>query len=771
MAQQQLFTLSGRVLDAQTSEPVVGAKISLPQRNVATDAQGAWRLRLPAGTYQFRISSLGYQSRQQTVDLRKDLRLELTLQPEASQLQEVEVSDRRPDANVREIQTGVQRLSVQQLLRLPALLGEVDLLRGLQLLPGVSSVGEGATGFNVRGGDVGQNLVLLDEAPIFNSSHLFGFFSVFNPDAVRDAKLLKGGIPPAYGGRVASILDVRLQQGDAQRFAMQGGLGLIFSRLTLSVPIVKDRISVIAAARRSYIDILSRPFLSSDLEGSVFNFYDLTFSVGGRIGKRDRLVLSAYAGRDAFAAGGDFDFNWGNKTASLIWRRSWERWQLGVTLLGSDYDYRLAFAQTTDDFSWKGRVLTGSLKAETNFSPNAENTLVAGLQVQPYRFEPGDIAAKIANEQVNTPGVQDRYALEYALYIGNEQQLGERWGLQYGLRYSWFTYMGKGVVYDYAPAPPNTRREVIRASARHYGMWEPIKTCHNPEPRLSLRYQLAPSTSIKASYQRMAQYIHLISNTTSSTPLDVWWPSTTEIPPQKVDQWSLGYFRNFRDNGWEFSAEGYYKWMRGQIEYVDGADLRLNEFLEGELLEGVGRAYGIEFLLQRPKGVWSGWLSYTLGRSERKVDGINQGRWFATRFDQTHNLKVVGTYTPTKKWNFSTTFTLLSGTPTTFFTAQAEIGPWAVPHNPDGRRNNQRIPTYHRLDLSAQYTPSRNAQRRWKSDWVFAIYNVYARRNAYGLYFGPDPNRPLPGTFAENQAVRFSVVGTLIPSVTYNFRY
>lgn len=775
---QSKVTLSGYLRDARNGEALIGASVFVQELNTGATSNpyGFYSISVPAGKYKVAFSYVGYTKTVRELDLTTSQQLNIELLDTSSELEEVVVSANR-DANVKAIEMSVQRLDIGTINKLPALLGEVDIVKSIQLLPGVTSAGEGATGFNVRGGDVGQNLILLDEAPVFNSSHLFGFFSVFNPDVVKDVKLLKGGIPAQYGGRLASILDVRMDEGNSKKFSAQGGLGLIFSRLTLSAPIIEDKVSVMVAARRSYIDILAKPFLDAELKNSRFNFYDLTAKVNARLSNKDQIFLSTYLGRDVFNANNQFDSNWGNKTATLRWTHLFsDKLFMNSTVYGSDYDYRLAFAQNKETFEWEARIRTASFKPEFTYYLNNKNTLTFGGQGIVYEFQPGTTRAAISTgtgdaQQAPAFSIENKYGLESAVYVANEQNIGSRLSLQYGLRYSWFTYMGSGTTYEFNPAEPNKRREPIAGSERTYGMWDAIKTYGNLEPRLSLKVDLTDQSSVKASYNRMAQYIHLISNTSASTPLDIWMPSTNNLRPELADQFAVGYFRNFKDNTWETSVELYYKDMRQQVEYIDGADLRLNQYLEGDLMEADGRAYGAEFLVRKNGGKVNGWASYTLGRSERRTQGINQNEWYPTRFDQTHNLKAVLFYEPSKKWNFSTNFTLISGTPTTFFNAQAEIGPWGVPHNPDNLRNNQRIPTYHRLDVSATYTPSKNAGRKWQSYWVFSLYNLYNRKNPYSIYFQPNPNRPADGVPAQNEAIQFSVIGTVIPSVSYNFKF
>jgi hypothetical protein len=771
---QTKFTISGYIKDASNGETMIGATIYAQEakNGTMTNPYGFYSLSLPAGTYTLNFSYIGYVAVQKQVELKENLKLDIELGEEQTQLQEVVVTGVVEDANVTNMEMSVNKLEIKTLQRIPALLGEVDVIRSIQLLPGVSTVGEGATGFNVRGGDVGQNLVLLDEAPVYNSSHLFGFFSIFNPDAVKDVKLIKGGIPSNYGGRASSILDVRMKEGNSKEFSGNGGVGLIFSRLTLEAPIIKDKASFIVAARRSYIDILAKPFLNSDLKDSRFNFYDLTLKANYNISKKDQIFLSGYFGRDNFDASNAFRSSWGNGTTTLRWNHLFnDRLFANTTAYYSNYKYELGFGEDDDSFDWNAKIVTYSLKTDVSYFINPSNTFSFGGQSIIYKFEPGNAVGKSVGEIIDI-SLFNQYAMESAVYVANEQIVSNRLSLQYGLRVSHFNYLGKGTTYDYLPAEQaGERREPILESEKKYEQWESIKTYINPEPRFSLKYELNANSSIKASYNRMAQYIHLISNTTASSPLDIWSPSTKNIKPQLVDQYALGYFKNFKNNVWETSVEVFYKDMKNQVDYIDGADLLLNKFMEGDLLNGKGRAYGIEFYAKKTKGQLNGWVSYTLSKSERFVDGINSNKWFPARFDQTHNLKAVGFYDINKRLQFSATFTLLSGTPATFPTNRYEFQDYVIPHNSEGRRNNYRIPAYHRLDVALQVNGKKKEGRKWESYWVFSIYNLYGHKNPFSIYFQQDRDRQEAGQPIQTKAFRLSIVGTLIPSVSYNFSF
>ena len=767
------YTLNGYVRDALNGESLIGANVFAltTDKGTTTNVYGFYSLTLPAGEYQVQFSYLGYSTVVEEIDLTSgNVTFDLEMSEAVAELEEVVVLGESEDNNVSELQMSVNRLDIGTVEKMPTLLGEVELLRSILLLPGVSTVGEGAAGFNVRGGSIDQNLVLLDEAPVYNSSHLFGFYSVFNPDAVKDVELYKGGIPAQYGGRLSSILDVRMKEGNSKRFTMQGGIGLIFSRLSLEAPIVKDKASFIVAGRRSYADIIAGPFLPEDFEGSALNFWDLTLKANWKINDRNRIFVSGYLGRDKFRFGDAAGFDWGNSTLTARWNHLFnERLFANVTAFYSDYDYKLAFGDdAANSFDWDAGIDNYSIKPELSFYINPSNVLSFGGQGIIYDFQPGR-AVGVSEGEVTDVSLDSKYAIEWALYAQHELQLGTRWQVEYGLRYSNFNYTGKGRAYFYEDNPFGPGQ--IPVGFEDYDQWESIKKYGNLEPRMAVNYRINPSSSVKASYNRMAQYLHLISNTTASTPLDVWTPSTNNLAPQTADQVAVGYFRNFQDNTYEFSFETYYKWMYNLLDYIDGADLLLNEFLEGDLLAGDGRAYGAEFQFKKVKGDFTGWVSYTISRTERQIPGINNNEWYPSRFDQLHNLSLTGFYQLNKRWSFSANFVFNTGTPTTFPTSRIEQQGYVIPHNGLELRNNVRIPSYHRLDVSATLDGKDKPDKRWKGQWVFSIYNLYNRRNPFSIYFQQEENRIPVGAPVNTEAIRLSVIGSIIPSVSYNFKF
>ena len=772
MSAQENYTISGYITDAESGETLIGATALVKEigNGAVSNEYGFYSISVPKGKYTLEFSYIGFGNVIKPFSLSANYKLDVEMSEMKNELAEVVVTAKEEDGNVREVSMSVNKLDITTIKSMPTLLGEVEIIRSLQLLPGVNSVGEGATGFNVRGGSIDQNLILLDEAPVYNSSHLFGFFSVFNPDAVKDVKLYKGGIPSRYGGRLSSILDVRMKEGNKKKLNINGGVGFIFSRLSVEAPIIKDKSSLIVAARRSYIDILAKPFLSESLDGSQLNFYDLTLKTNYDINDKNRLFLSGYFGRDNFGFGDQAGFNWGNKTGTIRWNHLFsERLFSNLTFYFSDYDYQIKFGNDSQNkFDWNASIQNIGVKPEFSFFLKPGNLLKFGGQSILYTFDPGN-AVGVSEGEERDFSLPQKYAMENAVYVENEIDISTTIKANYGLRLSSFTYLGKGTAYEYADGIPGERR--YATSATEYGDWKSIKTYYNFEPRLSLQMQLSSNNSIKASYNRTTQYIHLVSNTTAATPVDVWTPSTNNIRPSTADQVAFGYFQNLNDNTYELSAEVYYKTMNNLVDYIDGADLLLNQFIEGDLIEGKGRAYGIELMAKKTKGKFSGWLSYTLARTERQTPGISGGEWYASRFDQLHNLSLTGFYEINDRWTTSANFAFNTGSPTTFPTTRYTIQGFVVPHNANEERNNVRLPNYHRLDLSITRKGEIKEGKRWTGDWVFSVYNVYNRKNAFSIFFAQEDGRIPIGSSVNTDAYRLSVIGSFIPSVSYNFKF
>lgn len=765
----QNFTISGYVKDSTNGESMIGVSVYKKGTTLGavTNQYGFYSLTLPAGPATIMVTYIGYKTISKEIDLTQNITLNFELPQESQTLNEVVVLSEKEDQNVKSMEMGTVKMDIKQISKIPALLGEVDVIRSIQLLPGVTTVGEGATGFNVRGGNIDQNLILLDEAPVYNSSHLFGFFSVFNPDAVKDVKLIKGGIPAQYGGRLSSILDIRMKEGNSKKLELNGGIGTIFSRFSVEGPIIKDKMSFIVAGRRSYIDVLAKPFLKAkypDLGNAKFYFYDLTAKINYRINNKNTVFASSYFGRDVFGAG--FGFDWGNATGTLRWNHIFgEKLFLNTTAFYSNYTYKLSFTDESNNqgFDWNSKIINYSIKPDFSYFFNSKNTLRFGGQAIMMEFQPGNAVITSSDIKRNI-SLPKKYALESALYIGEEYKLNNRLSFDAGLRYSMFNFMGEGNAYTFYDSVPNSHKRF--KDSTYYSMFKTIKQYGNFEPRLAVKYEINDASSIKASYNRTAQYLHIVSNTAAATPLDIWTPSTNNIKPQLADQVALGYFRNFKDNMFETSVEVYYKAMQNQLDYVDNAQLLLNKYLEQDLLQGIGRAYGAEFFVRKTRGKLTGMISYTLSKTQRKVIGISNDKWFSNKYDRPNNVSIVLNYTFNKRWDVSTNFVFISGTPNTFPDVRFELQGYVQGYNTTGLRNNFRNTPYHRWDLSATYNFKKNDTRRWQSSIVFSVYNVYARRNAFAIYFQSNKDIPI-----QTQAIRYSIVGSIIPAITYNFKF
>ncbi|HRG01603.1 MAG TPA: TonB-dependent receptor [Bacteroidia bacterium] len=771
MAQSQdKFTISGYVKDAKNGEALIGVTVYKKNSQVGTSTNeyGFYSLTLPKGQDTVVFSFVGYKTLSKPIDLSSNQTINFEMAEEGKELEEVVISSEREDKNIKSMEMSVAKLDIKQIQKMPALLGEVDIIKSIQLLPGVTTVGEGASGFNVRGGNIDQNLVLMDEAPVYNSSHLFGFFSIFNPDAVKDVKLIKGGIPAQYGGRASSVLDIRMKEGNSKKMEVNGGIGTIFSRLSIEAPILKDKASFIIAGRRSYIDILAKPLLEKrqpSLKNAKFYFYDLTAKFNWRVNDKNTVFASGYFGRDVFGAG--FKFNWGNSTATLRWNHIFNnKLFMNLSTFYSNYTYELGFKDdgASTKFEWTSNIINYSLKPDFTYYLNSKNTIRFGAQGIFYTFKPGKAIITAQDGSESNISLDNQYGVEYAGYIDNEQKLSNRFTLQYGVRWSFFNYLGKGTKYTYRDTIPNESRPLD--SEQKIDAGKNIATYNTPEPRLALNYTINDKSSVKLGYNRMSQYLHIVSNTAASTPLDIYTPVTNNIKPLISDQVTLGYFRNFKDNMFETSAEVYYKNLQNQLDYVDNANLLLNKYLEADLIQGKGRAYGLELYVKKAKGKLNGWVSYTLSKTERQVRGISNDEWFLSKYDRTHNVNTVLIYDLSKRWSFSANFIFQTGTPATFPTAKVEVQGYVIPYNTDNKRNNYRNTPYHRADIGITYNFKSNERKRWKSTIVLSVYNVYNRRNAFSIYFRNNPDYPV-----NTEAVRYSVVGSIIPAITYNFKF
>ncbi len=769
---QSKYTLSGYLRDTENGEGLIGATVYVDEiaSGTTTNVYGFYSISLPEGTYTITFNYLGFEALTETIELKSDRTFDMEMIPDRELLQTVEVTAEKANENVSNLEIGVERMDVKMVKDIPQFMGEVDIIRSIQLFPGVSTVGEGATGFNVRGGNIDQNLILLDEATVFNSSHLFGFFSVFNADAVKDLTLYKGGVPAKYGGRLSSVLDVRQKEGNSKNFEGNAGIGLVSSRLMLEGPIIKDKMSFMVAGRRSYGDLLL-PLFNPDFRGDQLFFYDVNAKVNYKIDDKNRLFLSGYFGADRFKFGDDFQSYWGNNTATLRWNHLFNpRLFSNFSAVYSDYTYSLGVPTGVNAFEWEAGIQNTALKADFSFFPNVNNTIEFGAQGILYDFAPGR-AAGLGDESIfNVVEVQGENAAEIAAYIGNKQTINDRLSIEYGVRYSRFLNLGNRDVFLYDQGNPTSDEAII--DTVNYGSGEVIADFGGFEPRFAINYTFSERSSIKAGYNRMRQYIHLVSNTTAATPLDIWTPAGKYVDPSIADQVSVGYFRNFDDNMYQASVEVYYKNYQNLLDYKDNAQLLLNDNLETELLQGQGRAYGLEFQVEKVKGRMTGWISYTLSRSELQVDGINRNDWYASNYDKTHDITVVAQYKLNEKWKFGGNFAFMTGRPITYPDSRYVYEGIVVPNYTN--RNGARTPTYHRLDFSATLVPKQkdkvffffNRPDTWESSWTFSVYNAYGRRNPYSIFFRQNEDNP-----TQTEAVRLSIFGSVIPGITYNLKF
>jgi hypothetical protein len=659
---------------------------------------------------------------------------------------------------------GMAKLPIKMIQKLPSFMGEVDIIKSIQLLPGIQSGGEGSSGLYVRGGGPDENLMILDEAPVYNASHLMGFFSVFNSSAIKDIQVYKGGIPAEYGGKASSVIDIRMKDGNSQEFHAEGGIGNISGRLTLEGPIIKDKWSFILSGRRTWADYVGRLAGVEQLQGNKIYFYDLNGKTNIKLTRKDQVFLSLYTGDDKFSFGQSVYMRWGNQTGTLRWSHLYsDKLFANTSLIYSKYDYNLGVpGDKASQFDWSSYIRDYNFKEDFTWFLNTQNKINIGFNAIYHQFEPGKIEAG-ENSFYNNMELTKYNALENAVYFSNEQQIGSRVTLKYGMRYSMFQQIGEGKEQKYLnPEKPLTNEAIDTVSYKQGQLFGPFYG--NFEPRLVLKYSIDSKSSVKISYNRMVQNLHLISNTNSPTPLDIWLPSNKYIKPLITDQFSLGYFRNFMNDDIETSLEVYYKDMKNVIDYKDGAELFLKENLETELLRGTGYSYGIEMLVKKQQGKFTGWASYTLARTMRKIQGINNDKEYPSSYDRTHDIKLVLTYDLSKNWTVSANWLFSTGNPTSYPAAKYTFQENTMYYYTS--RNSNRIPDYHRLDLSFNYDYKKNALRKYKQSLNISFYNVYARRNAYSIY--PRENKDNPNI---TEFVRLSIIGTVIPSVTYNFNF
>ena len=751
---QQKFTISGTIKDKKTGEDIIGAAVRVaeqPQVATVTNEYGFYSLTMSAGTYTLKVSYVGYQEQEEKITLDKNTEHNISLSIAGKELNEVTVSGKSKDANVRSAQMGMTQINIKDISTIPVLFGEKDVMKTVQLLPGVKPAGDGNAGFYVRGGAADQNLILLDEATVYNPSHLLGFFSTFNSDAIKNVTMYKGNEPAQYGGRLASVLDVKMNDGNNQDYHVSGGIGLISSKINIEGPIVKDESSFLISARRTYADVFLKLSNNPTVNSSSLYFYDLNTKINYKISDKDRLYLSGYFGQDALGFSNVFGLNWGNATGTLRWNHIINpRLFSNTSLIYSDYKYNININTSGIDASILSKIQDWNLKEEVSFFPKPKNSIRFGINSIYHTILPGEYAGNIT-----VPSQPSTHTWENALFVSNSWKASSRINVDYGLRISAFSVIaGDNKFYDL-----DANHNIV--DTLKYTSGQIVKTYVNPEPRLSASYLLNEVSSIKVAYARNSQYLHLISNSTTSNPTDKWIATNNIIKPELSDEVSLGYFRNFKDNGYEFSAETYYKNLQNQVDYKDNANLLSNDPIEPQLLFGQGRAYGLELLFRKNVGRFTGWVAYTLSRTEVQINGINNNNWYAARQDRTHDLSVVGTYKLSKKWTISADFVYYTGSAVTFPSGKYNVAGQTVFYYTE--RNGYRTPAYNRLDFSA--TKQLKVHKHYSSELVYSLYNVYGRQNPYIITFDQSTTNPQQTVATQTALFRW------VPSISYNFKF
>ena len=751
----QNYKVSGSVSDTKTRESLVGVSIfpeKMPFYGTITDRDGNYVLELPKGEYVLFFNYMGYDIQKVKITVNGNLKKNVTMQQNAVQLDEVLITSKRADASVTDPQTGVTQMEVQQLNKLPVLMGERDVIKSLELMPGVKSAGEGSTGFFVRGGTADQNLVMLDNVSVYNASHLMGFFSTFNSDVLRDVSLYKGPIPAQYGERLSAILDVQQRNGDMQDYTVSGGIGLISSKLNVEGPIQKGKSSFLIGARRTYADAVARASGIEDAQNAYLYFYDMNMKLYFALSDKDQLSVSGYLGRDKMTMKNLGDMGWGNAFLNTKWTRTINpKWLSTTQLMYNQYSYGYEMDM---GMKLKGDAILKDygFKQEFQYQPNINSIWRMGLQSTYHDIDPGEF--HLNSDKENTVDLHNRYSWENGLYISNQMKLGDRLEVLYGLRLSAFSALGKGEYYEL-----DENREVVDSVWYNSGKF--VKTYFNLEPRMSAVYKFDDVSSVKASYARTTQNMHLLTYVNQGTPFDRWTSSSNNIKPQIADQFTLGYFRNFKNNTYEFSIEAYYKNMRNQIDFKDHAEFQGYDVIDTEVRFGKGRAYGVEFMFKKRVGRFNGWLSYTLSKSEKKIDGINENRWYNAYQDRTHDISLVGIYELSPKWTLSAAWIYYTGNAITYPSGKYQIGGKDVMYYAE--RNGYRAPAYHRLDLGA--TLQLKKTKKFESELAFSLYNAYGRRNAYMIQFQTNEDDP-----GKTSAYRYALF-TYVPSVSWNFKF
>ncbi|MDW7691822.1 TonB-dependent receptor [Flammeovirgaceae bacterium SG7u.111] len=760
--------LSGKVLDGESGEPVLGATVQIKElgKGAITKMDGSFQFEVPVGVHKLTVEFVGMETEKVTLGIFEDGEIEVELFQAALQMNEVTVTAIAEDNNISNVNMGANLLNISSIKKMPAMMGEVDVVRSLILLPGVSTTGEASTGFNVRGGDVSQNLILMENAPIFNPSHLFGFFSVFNPDAVEDVSLFKGAVPAKYGGRASSVLDVKQKDGSYKKLEGQGGVGILASRLSLNGPIVKDRVSFLAAGRIAYPNLFLSMLDVPELKESSASFYDFTGKLNIVTGENSQLKINGYHSNDEFKLGSDTIYSWQNSNASIKYNKAFsDNFFMDLVGVYSKYNYDVDNSEEDRGFNLNFGIDYMSLGADFQYNAG-KHTISFGASALNHTVSPGSFTPLEGNISIEPLYLPEENGVEAAVYVSDEIKFSQSITLNLGLRYSWFGNLGPATVSMYDPEQPRIPTNII--DSKTYSDLDLVQTYQGLEPRIGLRVGVGATSSIKVGANRMRQYLHLITNSSSVTPLDFWKVSGPYLKPQIADQVSLGYFRNFRNDNVEFSIEGYYKTIENVVDFKNGAELVLNESIETVLLQGQGRAYGVELMLKRKQGRLNGWVGYTYSRSERKLAGdfsdevINNGDYYPSNFDKPHDLTIVANYELKKKITLSCNFTYSTGRPTTAPNARYLIEDITVANY--SNRNEYRIPDYHRLDVSLTFDGNHKKNKVWKGSWVFGVYNVYGRENPYSVFFQNKQGAP-------PRAYQLSIIGSALPSVTYNFTF
>jgi hypothetical protein len=747
---QEKFTISGNFKDAKNGEMLIGALLTTiedPSVGVVTNEYGFYSLTLPKATYTFITNYVGYQEEKQLVNLDKNTVVNWSLKDENT-LAEVVITAEKKDDNLTQAKMGTEVLNMKEVSKIPVVFGEKDIVKTITLLPGVKTQSEGANGFSVRGGSSDQNLIILDEAPVYNASHLLGFFSTFNSDAIKDATIIKGNSPAQYGGRLSSVLDVKMKEGNNQNFSTSGGIGAISSRLTVEGPLQKDKSSFIVSGRRTYLDLFLKA--TEDFKDTKLYFYDLNAKANYKLDDKNKIYFSGYFGQDVLGFGNTFNNNWGNTTGTLRWNRIMNSKMFSNTsLIYSNYDFNTGIKSGETDFNINSNIKDWNLKQDYTYYANPKNSIKFGGNLIHHTITPTRFSGTVES---NTEK-KSREGLEGALYLTNNYIASKKFSMEYGLRLSTYTVLGGDTYNTYKQG------KLVSSLVLEDGKFG--KSYFNLEPRLTTNYQINNTSALKAAYSRNTQHLHLMSNSTSSNPTDQWLANSYSTKPETSDQVSLGFSKNFSENNYEFNVETYYKNMNNQVDYKDGADINAAADIESELLYGKGRAYGLELLLKKKSGKLTGWVGYTLSKTERQIEGINSGNWYDAKQDRTHDLTLVGIYDLSDTWSLSGTFIYNTGNAVTFPTGKYDVNGLTVYEY--ANRNANRMPANHRLDIGATYEKQR--QGKYRSSWNFSLYNAYGRENAYTINF--EDSETTPG---KTQAVQTSLF-KWIPSITYNFKF